>query len=158
MKKKSENHNTFASHSSRLEHWHGRWCGKGVGQGIRLGRWQELDVKACVPHEEVWTLSPGQARKIMMGFGKNSNPDKSGFAARAVELVYKTMWTLLWGSKEDMADCAENWGKYLRSLGRLECYDFLLLGKDHKRIFDPELSHSLMTENLHLLLVLIHID
>lgn len=46
---------------------------------------------ACVPHEEVWTLSQGQSRKIMVGFGKNSNPDKSGFAARAVELVYKTM-------------------------------------------------------------------
>lgn len=48
-------------------------------------------LKACVPQEEVWTLSQGQARKIMMAFGKNSNPDKSGFAARAVELVYKTM-------------------------------------------------------------------
>lgn len=48
-----------------LEHWDVSMHGKGVGQNIRLERWEEHRYRRhCVQHGGVWTVSQGQPGAI----------------------------------------------------------------------------------------------
>lgn len=64
--------------------------------------------------------------------------------------LYKNhVWTLLWSTSEEEEIAVKN---VPGTLGRLGCYDSLLLGRDCERI-NFKLSHSRMSEDLYLILI-----